>query len=258
MSGLIYWYPEADGLLHVVDLGRSWRDLADADAEDSVVATTADGKRVVTTFTSWRRRRALAEYLDDAAVIRDLQAIGVHLRRNGVIGVAEEAGCAWGGFAREAPEQGGTTLRIEDNLWEDWSTPDLDVGDAVIVQGASPRGRWEECTIATINAAKRRITLAEPLRFDYRDEPFVFVRDARFWPWLRLTDAALQTPILRSDHRLTWSLDLALEEPPSRVANASDRGTRYRGTSGSPRAASAYDADVEDLDLERSTTTASW
>lgn len=255
MTARLYWYPEPDGLVRVVDLGRAWRDLADGDAEDSVTDRSADGQRVVTAFTSWRRRRALVEYLDDPAVIREVQAVGVHLRRNGVIGLAEDDGCTWGGFARAAPEQGEDTIRIEDNLWESWSTVDLDVGDVVVVQGASPRGVWEECTISSINAAKRKIVLAEPLRYSYADEPYVLVRDARFWPWLRLEDRALQAPILRSDHRITWSLELALEEPPSRVARAAERGTRYRGPTGSTLVGEAYDADL-DVELDAATTSA--
>lgn len=255
MTARIYWYPDPDGLVRELDLGRPWSELADADGEDSVSARSADGQRVVTAYTSWRRRRALIEYLDDAATIRELQAIGVHLRRNGVIALAEDAACTWGGFARDTLVQGATTVRIEDNLWEAWSTEDLDVGDVVVIQGASPRGVWEESTIATISGNKRKITLATALRYDYSEEPYVFVRDARFWPYLRLEDRSLTTPILRSSNRLTWSLDLNLEEPPSRIARAADRGTRYRGTTGSTITGDVYDADL-DVDLELSSTSA--
>jgi hypothetical protein len=241
----LYWYPEDDGLVRSIDLGLGWRELITGDGADLVAARSADGQRIVTTFTSMRQVKALVEYVTDAAVVRELYAIANHLRRNGVIGLAEEDGATWGGFAREAPEQGETVIKIEDNLWEGWSTADLAVGDTVVIQGASPGGKWEEAVLSAINASRRKITLSSGLRFDYSTEPYVLVRDSRFWPFLRLKDGAMGTPPIRTDHRITWALDLDLEEPPSRIARAAERGTRFRGTSGDPLGEESYGADLD-------------
>jgi hypothetical protein len=255
----LYWYPEDDGLVRALDLGIGWRELVAADGGDLVAARSADGQRIVTTFTTMRRVRGLVEYVTDAAVVRELYAIGNHLTRNGVIGLAEEDGATWGGFARSAPEQGETVLKIEDNLWEGWSTADLAIGDTVIIQGASPGGKWEEAVLADINGPKRKITLSSGLRYDYSTEPYVFIRDARFWPFLRLQDGALQTAPIRTDHRITWALELELEEPPSRLARAAERGTRFRGTSGAPLGQESYGEDYDAGDaVAGATTTVRW
>lgn len=250
MSARLYWYPEPDGLLVAIDLGRSWSELAEADSSDLSTARSADGQRVITTYGHMRTVRALCEYLTGYDTIRELSILGVHLQRNGVVALAEDDGATWGGFAREAPQRGATAIRVSRLLWSAWSTIDLGAGDVVVVQGAS--GRWEEAEVSSVSA--ERVVIASPgLRFDYQDEPWVLVRDRRFWPFLRMQDGALQTPILRSDHRITWALELQLEEPPSRLARAAESEESYRGTTaiGGP----AYDGDV-DVDVERATTSA--
>ncbi len=258
MTAQLYWYPTPESLLRVVDLGLGWRELVEGDPADSVSARSADGQRVLTTFTSMRTLRTLVEYLTSVSVVRECQAIGNHLRRNGVIGLAEEDGATWGGFAKSAPARGDTIVRIEENLWDAWSTADLDVGDVVVVQGASPRGVWEEAVVSAISANKRKVTLSAGLLFDYSEEPYVLIRDRRFWPFVRLQDGALNTPILRTDHRITWALELQLEEPPSRLARAATQGLRYRGTTATDGEL-AYDSDLDvDLELATATTTVSW
>jgi hypothetical protein len=246
VSAQIYWYPETDGPLRILDLIRDWRELTHADPADFVSARNADGQRILTTYLSMRTVRAAIEYVDDRAVVRELQAIEGHLRRNGTIGIAERDGSAWGGFATELPEQGATEVRITENLWAAWgSAADLDAGDTIIVQGPSPVGRWEECVIASVSANRRRITLAEGLRYDYSAGDWCLVRDSRFWPIVRSQDAAINTPILRTDHRITWALDLQLEEPPHRIARAAELNEPYRGTTGPILSGASYEIEED-------------
>lgn len=246
MTAQLYWYPEDNEPLRTLDLGRAWRELTRVMTRDQVNAQAADGGRTMATFTSMFACSARAEYLTDAGVVRELQAIEDHLQRNGLVGLAEEDGRTWGGFARTPPSAGATEVKIAENLWSTWSTVETDVGDTVIVQGASPRGRWEEAVIASINAAKLKITFASGLRYDYSDEPYVLVRDAAFWPLLRLQTGALNRPVLTTDHRITWRAALDLEEPPNRVAKAAGRAEPFRGPDYGYSSYSALADELED------------
>jgi hypothetical protein len=244
VSAQIYWYPETDGPLRVVDLGRGWRDLIEGDPADVVSARNADGQRVLTTYMSMRVVRAACEYIDDREALTECQAIGNHLRRNGVIGIAEDAGHTWGGFANVLPVQGATEVTITENLWADWGTGGPNPGDTIVVQGPSPSGRWEECVVLSTANNRRKITLASGLRYDYSDGAFALVRDARFWPILRLQDAALNLPILKSDRRITWSLDLQLEEPPHRLTTTAETAEPFRGPDPASPLRAGYDAEI--------------
>lgn len=227
----IYYYPEEDARLREVDLGRLWSELADGDPADLAIARSGDGARVVTTFGSSRTVRVLMEYLNDYDVVQELQAVANHLRRNGVIAVAEVGTATWGGFAKQPPERGDTVIKIEENLWALWSLEDIDVGDVVVVRGGGLDGRWEEVTITAINAAKKRIEITPALRFDYSQEPWVLVHDRRFWPYLRASDSQLGAPIISNDHRITWNFEVQLEEARANMAAGVDAEGPFTSTS---------------------------
>lgn len=229
MSARIYWYPEPSAYLEVLDLGRGWSEHAPGQTTESSIATTGAGKRTVTTFGSWRRARFAAEYLDDATVVDELYAVADHLRRGGTIGVAEDAACTWGGFAKIALTRGDTTLKIHENLWAAWETPVLAAGDVVVVRGGGTAAKWEQVRILSISGNQRTVTLDRGLRFDYDEQPWVLIHDRRFWPALRATDRQLQTDPIQTDHRITWDLVLDLEEDAPAIAAAAAAGTPFRG-----------------------------
>lgn len=235
MTARIYWYPEEGGPLRELDLGRYWSELTEADASDNATARTADGQRVMSTYSSSRSCRVLLEYLsaiDSPSVVRELYAIQNHLRRNGTIALAEEEARTWGGYARTLLVRGATDVPIISNLWALWDTPDLTAGDEVVIYGGGSGGKWEKATVQSITSSKRKIVLTSGLRYDYQDQPWVHVRDARFWPYLRLADEAVNAPILTTDHRITYNLEARLEEHGAMLVSGSTQEGQYRGTSG--------------------------
>lgn len=230
MSARLFWYPTPGGALRMLNLGRPWSELIDEEATSSAPQRTVSGRRSLTVWSSWTKVRALCEYLPDGDVVRELQAIVNALKvRGAVIGLAEEADCTWGGFLRGRPSAGKLTLEIEENMWQDWpGTPSLTAGDVVVVQGPSPKFLRERAVVASRSG--RQITLAAPgLLNDYSEEEYVFVHDARFWPWLELQDGALNGQVLQTAHRITWTLDLQLQEPVSRIVNGAEQGGSHRG-----------------------------
>lgn len=230
MAGRIYWYPNNDALLRTLTMDRAWRELVAANARLASVAQSADGTRVQTSFSALRRLRAQAEYLQNLAVIRELEAINLHLDRNKWIGLAEDDGCTWGGYARTPPALGDTSIRIDVQLWSEWSTPTLAAGSTVVVQGASPRGQWEEVLVSSVSGTT--VTFgSSPLRQDYTDEPYVLVRDARFWPFLRKQTAALGDVSITTDRRVSFRLDWQLEEHIGKIAGNATRTDVFRGGS---------------------------
>jgi hypothetical protein len=235
VTARIYWYPEDTGPLRELDLGRYWSELVEADAADNATARTADGQRVMTTYSSARSCRVLLEFLsaiDSPSVVRELYAIQNHLRRNGVIAIAEEEGRTWGGYARTLLARGSTEIPIVRNLWGLWDTPDLAAGDEVVIYGGGLEGKWEKATVQSITSSKRKIVLTSGLRYDYQDQPWVHVRDARFWPYVRLADDAVNAPILTTDHRITYNLEMRLEEHGAMLADGSSAEGQYQGTVG--------------------------
>ena len=235
MTARIYWYPEPNGPLRELDLGRYWTELLEGDPADMATSRTSDGQRTMTTYAAARTVRARLRDLsaiDSPTVVRELWALANHLRRNGVIAIAEDDACTWGGFARTPLARGDTVIPIASNLWGLWETPDIGAGDEVIIYGGSTEGRWERQTIDSITSSKRSVTLSSGLRYDYQSEPWVHVRDARFWPHVRLADDAVGGPVLTTDHRVTYDLELRLEEHVAMLANGVSAEGQYRGTTG--------------------------
>lgn len=231
MAGRIYWYPSNDASLRTIVMDRAWRELVTANARSSTLARAGDGTRVQTSFAAARRLRAQAEYLMSLSVIREIEAVNLHLDRNKWIAIAEDDGCTWGGYARTPPAMGDASIRIDSQLWASWSTTTLGAGSTVVVQGASPKGLWEEVVVSSVSGTTVNFA-SSPLRFDYSDEPYVLVRDARFWPYLRKQDGAIGDVSLTTDRRISWRLDWQLEEHTAKIASNATRTDPFRGATG--------------------------
>lgn len=227
----IYWYPDPDGYLEETDLGRRWSEHVAGQSADLAMSRTGEGGRVITTFGSWRRARFAMEYIDDADLVHDLYAVVDHLRRNNTIAIAEEGAATWGGFATRTLQRGDNEVKIAENLWSEWSPPMIAAGDEIVIRGGSAGAKWETCKILSIGANQKKVTLDRALRYSYEDQPWVLVHDRRFWPFLRFTDQALTSNPLQTDHRITWDLDLELEEDPAAMAALAAAPMVYAGTS---------------------------
>jgi hypothetical protein len=248
VSAHIYWYAPGDrSPLRDLDLGRALSELIEYEVRRSTVLESLSGRRTQQNHVGMMQVRVNAEYLNalrSPSVIRELQAIIGHLKRNGTIALAEDDECAWGGFLQTLPRRGELTLRLRENLWDDWGTPSLTAGGSVIVQGPGPEMLREEVVI-TARTGKTITLDTGGLLHDYSEQAWVFVRDARFWPYLRLSAAQLNSDILQTQHRITYTLDGTFEEPPNKLEKAYADGTAYRSSTATAGGAQ-YDVDATD------------
>lgn len=222
MGAHLYWFPGKGAPLRDVSIGRLWSSLEITPAERAAVTDSIAGSRTLVRWTSWSQVRVTCDlsYGDSAVVssglIQELEALAVHLRAGGTVALAEDDNCTFAGYVTRQPSLGTTSVKLVKNQWRQWSTPDITAGDSIVLRGPSPESLEESCRLS----AKSGLTcsLTDPVRYDYTDQPWVFARDSRFWPYLRLQSGARSSPLLRYNRRILYSLDLPLEESLGRFA----------------------------------------
>ncbi len=234
MSAHLYWYAGPGQGVRDVDLGRPLADLVVTPVDRSTVTDTWGGARRIVRWTAWSQVRIVAElsFADSlvatGGLIQELEALIGHLQRGGTVALAEDDDCTYGGYLTAQPLDGSTSCRLERNQWRRWpGTPDLGAGDLVTLRGPSPESLEESLTVATRSALQ--LTFTSGMRHKYRGLPWVFARDSRFWPWLRLQASARSTQLLRPGRRILYTLDLPLEEHLGRFASPT---IEYRGVEG--------------------------
>lgn len=216
MGAHLYYYPFEGSALRDLDLGRPWTSLEVTPADNAVVETGLDRSQSILRWATWSRVRATCElspYTAAAGLLAELQLLSRHLLAGGIVALAEEDDCNFGGYLVRGAAPGTTTFRVDRNLWRLWQpgNSDLGAGDQVAIRGPAHRGLEEELTVASRTGYTVETTTGCLL--DYRVDDWAFLRDARFWPYLRLEASARQQQILSAGgQRILYELDLQLEE----------------------------------------------
>lgn len=213
-NAAIWYYPGPGAGLKKIDLGRPLSDLQDQPVRDEAVSQSISGSRTKIVWASWHLVPVSMALFADQSVVRELDALINHLQRGGSCTLAEDDGYPFAAFLATAPERGATTLYYTENLYSEYGTYTPTAGDVLVVQGPGPEYLREEVVLSGVSG--RAISIASPgLRFDYSAESWIHVRPKGFWPILRLQEGATNRAHLRHERRITYTLDLALEEPPN-------------------------------------------
>lgn len=216
MGAIFYWYPGPGAALKTVDIGRPLSNIAEREVRREHTTDSFTGTRSRVVYDAYSQVQVTIELFTDASIIRELEAIENHLKSGGTIALAEESGANFGGYLIAPPARGATTITAFSNQWGAWGTATGGAGDVLVLQSPAPEYKREKLAMASRSGLTATFS-APGVRYDYTDAPWVFVRDARFWPYLRLQAGAMNQQLIFTDRRVSWTIEMALEEVPSRI-----------------------------------------
>lgn len=223
MAAAILWYPRYQPLKKIT-LSQEFSEISEGEEVDAVESESISGRLSRIVYSTRRLVRVVSELVTDTDDAHELMALVSHLRGGGLCMVAEDQTKILGCFARGWPNAGDTILHLRDNIYDlgvGW-TPSAD--EVLYLRGPSPRGLQEPVVCSGSGSARAPVLSTSP-RHDWKDQRWVFVHNARFWPILRLQRGRHSDPLLVSERRIHYTLDLPLEESPwslERIAIAPD------------------------------------
>ncbi len=221
MARRLYYYPNGDGRLVTIDLPRVSQLHELAAERERVSRRRGDGGVTVAWGQSRRRVRVVAERgfygpaSADAAVLRQLEHLEDHLTRGGLVGFSADSDktyASWGSAAYSTRSYIHVATGNGFSAWEGSAV--LASGDEVIVESVQPQGYRSRHAITSWTAGL--VTLSGSTI--PQDMIGVMVRYRDFYPALRLPDDQLNKPILSTENRLVYTLDVELEVAPEIVA----------------------------------------
>jgi hypothetical protein len=202
----IYYYPDDTGTLETVNLGETLSDLTD-DQEVIGGQSTGDGGVLQRTVDGsfWRVRVLLSRFgttPGSSELERQLQSFTNHAQRGGPFIFSRDHDKTYAVKLASAPARAATALTATSNngLFNINSSAGVTTGDELVIESA---GREDRREIKTGGASTTAITLGSGLDYTFTQTTFVRWRDC--YPVCFLEEAS---PIVRSDRRRNWSLDL--------------------------------------------------
>ncbi len=220
----IWWYPQGSPLKRV-SLSQDLSEIVESEEVADAESESISGRAVRIVYNTRRLVRVVSELVTDQDDTLEMRALINHLRAGGYCAVAEDRDKAFGAFARSFPQRGATSLRLYDNLYANFSsgwTPSAD--EVLYLRGPSPRG-LQEPVVCDGTGSASFVGLSTSPRHDWSAQRWCLVTNQRFWPVLRLQSGRRNDPLLISERRVHYTLDLPLEESPwafERIAEAPD------------------------------------
>ena len=208
-----YYYPSGDTLsLETIDLGAGLSDLQVTPvriAEDSY--TLAGGMHRITQG-GYLEVRIVFERFTDAALAYKLESMWAHLELGGLVGFATDSGKAFAGYATAEPARGDSSINIGGNAFQGYTAgaAALANDDILAIHSLGPGTIREYCAISSISVLTYSLT--DSIRYDYPAGLPVMVRHRDFFPALRAPSTSLNANPVTHDHRVSYTLDLTLEE----------------------------------------------
>lgn len=213
----IWYYPTPGGTVEEIDLGEGLSDLQVETRTDQAVAEGISGMQATSQYSARATVRVIDERFTSASLHRKLYALREHLRRGGLCAIAEDCDKAWAAFAATIPVRTSSSVTIAANAvpWPYDDAPSLASGEEVEILGSQPLGlRCFTTTGSTISGnAATNVTMAG-VTFDFVEAGarWVLLRQRGFWPLLRMPISERNQPMITDDHRISYTLDVVLEE----------------------------------------------
>ena len=205
MTAAIYWYPDPDSGLETIALGEGLSDLQPIPQGLGTSERSLSGGVHPNPLGGYLRLRVVLENFVSDALYRKLMSLQRHLENGHAIGVASNSAKAWAGYADTEIARGQRLLITSGNaFYVDGAS--LSAGDEVVIESAHPEVHREWGVVSTVVAGRVRIETPGAL-YRHRATP-ILVRHEGFYPLLVMRDKA---PIVTSDRRLFYTLDMTLE-----------------------------------------------
>lgn len=233
MSAKIYWYPEDGAGLSVLTLARAPSQVHESRVPDRVTARRGDGSGAVAVGLPLTRVRIVVERGLSAGNVRDLRQLEDHLQRGGPIGFARDHTKAWAAYGSRTFRGYSYVSTIGGNAFTAWeAAAALASGDEVVIESAPPAGEIEMHAVSSVSATGNVNLNSETILKSF-DGP-ILVRHRDFYPALWMPDDQVSRPIVTTEHRLTYTLDVELEVVPDiiRAGYSAATATKPLGLSG--------------------------
>lgn len=214
MSARAFWYPSPHSIQYT-DIGIALSDLQELEQRDEYVEDAASGRRLSLQFWGNRAVDIKCEMIASRSVAGELETLQNHIRSRRIVAIAEEENAVLAGLGTSSLPMPGNTSVSFVSQFNAFGNPTVADGDRFIITGGPSSYLREEVT--AISWDGHSLSLSSPIMYDYSDEPYIFVRDKRFHPFLRLRSAG--KPMVYHDRRVTWTLDLPMEEVPTAPAD---------------------------------------
>ena len=217
----IYYFPTSADVAgrQEIDFGEIISDLHINPYRVVSDAVSIGGRLSRVARRSGMRVRIVHERFTDEALARKLYSLQSHLEAGGAISFAVDSSNTYAAFTAPAVSVTtgiGTTFKMEPELFSSYGGGNPANGDVMHVESLGISPRREEITATTYSAAGPKITLsAEP---KYNHVRPVLIRHRDFFPALFWPQDQTSTPILSSDRRISYTLDMTLEVYPAQLA----------------------------------------
>jgi hypothetical protein len=226
----LWWYPGGAATLREVDFGEGLSDLVDDQVRAGAVAEGAVGRITRVSYGEHFRVRVVLANFDDHALYRELRSLESHLKAGYAVMLAEDRDHAWGAWVSGRRALTPGTLAVATRAGNEWrgltgGAATLGAGDIVWVQSAAPTS-WRE--LSEVQSVAGNTVTLDAVRYHHSDTP-VLLRHRDFWPALRL-DSAMDEPIVTSNLRNTFTLDLRLREDVDALQSLHDRSATALST----------------------------
>jgi len=142
-----------------------------------------------------------------------LESMSAHLEKGGAVSFAADSAKCVGSFitAYTTTATAATCAIVEPNVFSAYnSSAALVTGDIVCIESPNPELNREYSRLSA-DLTGTTLTLADPIRYEYLEKPMM-VRHRDFFPVLYMPEDRLGTNLVTHDHRLTFLLDLTLEQ----------------------------------------------
>ena len=214
-----YYYPDEAGSLETIDLGEGLTDLVELPGAVVEDAASLDGYPYRSFLRDTFGIRIVLERFGSSgtsSLERKFATLQSHLGRGGLVGFSKDHSKTWAAIRTGSATRGDPLFQTPGNGFTAWAPAGtLASGDEIAIESPAPDSRREYTTISALSSTGD-LTLVDALRYTYDGHPIARYRD--FYPVCWLSADGVSRPIVVSDHRRNWTLDLTLEYLPAATA----------------------------------------
>jgi len=211
----IWFYPDPNGPVVEIDIDEALSDNQVHQKVDQSVSEGLTGSIDTAQYSSRAVLRLIDERFVDAARARKIYLLRDHLQAGGLCSIAEDSDKAVAGFVATVPVLSGSVgiVSLVGRPWPYNGSATLASGDEVEFLGNQPRALRQLVTVSSFSAGDILVT-GEVLSYDFAAQGarWVLVRHRGFWPVLRLPKENRNASVITDDHRISYTLDVELEE----------------------------------------------
>jgi hypothetical protein len=172
-------------------------------------------------------RLVLANF-DNDALLRELMSLEAHLKAGLPVAAALDVDRAWAAWCRTAPGPSASALWLcSGNEWSRMGGPSSLPSGSVVCLASMPPTPWREWLVTSAASTTLRLQLEDEVRYQHGPDA-VLVREADFWPLLRLPEGG-EAELLTHQFRRTWTWQVTLYEDVEGLAGLYAAGPRVLG-----------------------------